>query len=196
MNTQKLQPGTGTIIFIIVSLAIVRIVFPNIEAATSGFTFLGAIALFGAAMFQNRFLSYLFPVAVIFLSDLLINKLAYKSNFFYSDWVYTYIAFILMAVAARLLLKKITVSKILVTAVATTAIHWVFLEVVYWLGGGMDVTTQKPLTKDLAGLVQSHIQALPFEWKTLAGTVVYSFVLFGIYALIRREKPRFAYAKK
>jgi hypothetical protein len=194
MNTQKLQPSFLLTALIILLFAGIRIAFPNFDKTAYGITSMGAIALFGGTMFRNKGLGIALPVMVLLLSDLVINKFIYHTVF-YEGWVWVYVAFALMALVGRLMTKKITIANIISSAIVTTLTHWVFTSVAYWFGGGVNVITKLPVTKDWKGLVAAHTQAIPFEWPLLAGTLIYSFIMFGVFYFVKKQKPAFAYAK-
>jgi hypothetical protein len=195
MNTKSLQPNIILVAAIIILFAVVRVLFPNMEAGTGGFTFLGAIAVFGGAMFKNRIIASLLPVGVIFLSDMLINRFGYKSEFFYTGWQYVYIAFLLMAIASSFIVRKVTFANIIISAIVTTAIHFVFTSVAYALGGGINVTTNIAMTGTWNDIITAHMQAVPFEKPLLYSTLLYSAAMFGVFYFVKKQKPTLAYVK-
>jgi hypothetical protein len=195
MNTKSLQPSFLLTALIVVLFAAVRVLFPNIEKGTGGFTFLGAIAVFGGAMFRNKLVAFALPVAIIFLSDLLINRFGYQSDFFYKGWQYVYIAFLLMAVASSFIVRKVTFANIVISSIVTTAIHFVFTSVAYALGGGLNITTNTVMTGTWNDIVTAHVQAIPFEKPLLYSTLLYSAAMFGVFYFVKKQNPSLAYAK-
>ncbi len=194
MNIKNLQPKAICVIAIILCFAIVRILFPNVERGVIGFSFLGAIAVFGGATFKNKYLAFLLPIAIIFCSDLFINRFTYENTMFYKGWQYTYIAFLAMSIISSFIVKNITITNVMLGAIVTTVIHWLITSVPYAFGG-LNITTNLPMTGSFQDIITAHIQAIPFEWPLLVGTIVYSAVMFGIYNYVQKNNPKLTLAK-
>jgi hypothetical protein len=196
MNTNKLKPNTIFIVALILIFAIFRVTFPGFKAEFTSYTPLGAIAIFGGSMLSNRFQSILIPVAIMFLSDVVINAIYYGgsvSGIFHDTWFAVYGAFALMAIASRYIMKKVTVANTLISAIVATLIHWIVTDTAVWALGYKSVA---PIyTQDFAGLVNCHIAAIPFEQNFLIGTLAYSAILFGVFYLVKQQKPSLALAK-
>jgi hypothetical protein len=193
MDTNKLQPKFFLVAAIILVFAAFRVFFPGFNSNIANYTPLGAIAIFGGAMFKNRMQSIFIPVAIMFISDLVINKMYYDFGFFYSGWVWTYVAFALMAIASRLIMKKVTLLSTVVSAVVATLIHWIVTDTAVWAIGCGNV---KPFySADFAGLVKCHIAAIPYEKNVLIGTLAYSAIMFGVFYFVQKKNPTLAYVK-
>ena len=65
---------------------------------------------------------------------------------------------------------------------------------VVWVFGGTDLRTMQPLIRDVNGLVQCYIQGFPFMRNFLAGTIVYSGIMFGAFEWLKLKKPTLALA--
>jgi hypothetical protein len=193
MNTKQLQPKFLLVATIVLVFAAFRVFFPGFNSEFANYTPIGAIAIFGGVMFSNRWQSILIPVAIMFISDLIINKLYYNFGFFYTGWVWTYVAFALMAVASRFIMKKTTLVNTVISIVVATLIHWIVTDTAVWAIGCGSATPF--YSKDFAGLVDCHIAAIPFELKFLAGTAAYTAVMFGVFFFAKKENRAFAFAK-
>ncbi len=196
MNTKSLKPSFFITTAIVVAFASLRIAFPNLTVLTGGFTSVGAIALFGGAMFSNKYLSAVLPVLVLLVSDIAINFMHYDANMssvMYSGWYFVYGSFVLMAIASRLIMKKITVASTAIATIVTTLIHWIVTDTALWASGFYSATPM--YTTNFLGLVNCHIAAIPFELKMLGGTVFYGALMFGAFELIKRQTPALAYVK-
>jgi hypothetical protein len=196
MNTKSLKPSFFVTASIVVVFASLRIAFPNLTALTGGFTSVGAIALFGGAMFSNKYLSAILPLLVLLVSDIAINFMHYDANMssvMYSGWIFVYGSFALMAIASRLIMKRVTVTNTIIAAIVTTLIHWIVTDTAVWGAGFYSVTPM--YTTNFAGLVDCHIKAIPFELRMLGGTLVYSALMFGIFEFIKKQTPALAYVK-
>jgi hypothetical protein len=156
------------------------------------FTPVGAIALFSGAMVRDRRLAFLFPVLVMFVTDLIIgfNKL--------SPLVYA--SFLLSVLIGRAVVgarfsasqsqpepsarsRKRAVPRI-AGAIFLGALQF-FLITNFGVWAFLD---SYPRTG--TGLAACYIAGLPLFWNTLAGDAVYATVLFGGFFLAERLAPR------
>lgn len=132
------------------------------------FTPVGAIALFSGAMVRDRRVAFLFPVLVMFTTDLIIgfNKL--------SPLVYA--SFLLSVLIGRFLNQKRNLPRIggatflgaLQFFLITNFGVWAFL-------------SSYPRTP--AGLAACYLAGVPLFWNTLAGDAVYVTLLFAGFLL-------------
>ena len=139
------------------------------------FTPIGAIALFSGAMVRDRRAALLFPVLVMFATDLIsgFNKL--------SPLVYA--SFLISVLIGRLLNQKRNLLRIggatflgaLQFFLITNFAVWAFL---------------KSYPRTGAGLVACYVAGVPLFWNTLAGDAVYTALLFGGFFLAERVAPR------
>lgn len=196
MNTQKLQPKFLLVTVIVLVFSLLRVLFPGFNSDLANYTPLGAIAIFGGAMFNNRIQSILIPVAIMFISDVIINAVYYDgtvNGLFHSTWFAVYGAFALIAIVSRIILKKVTFTNVILSAIVATLIHWIVTDTAVWLVGYNSPTSL--YTNDFAGLVNCHIAAIPFEKNFLIGTLAYSAVMFGVFYVVKMKKPTLAIAK-
>jgi hypothetical protein len=139
------------------------------------FTPVGAVALFSGAMVRDRRLAFLFPLLVMFATDLIIgfNKL--------SPLVYA--SFLFSVLIGRFLNQKRNLLRIggatflgaLQFFLITNFGVWAFLH-------------SHPRTG--AGLAACYLAGVPLFWNTLAGDVTYATLLFGGFFLAERLAPR------
>lgn len=179
-NNLKLQ--TGIIILMILLAALSRFL-PH----PPNFTPLGAIALFGAAYFSKKQLAFLIPLAAWWISDLALNNIVYAEyypSFSWAGYPAAYLCLGLIILLGFVFLKKVTALRVIGTATLAA--------VVFFLVTNFTSMLSSPLyTKDLNGLVQSYIAGLPFFRNTLAGNLIYSALLFGVYEwFVVRRKAR------
>lgn len=139
------------------------------------FTVIGAMALFGGACFENAAAAYLIPLAAMLLSDAVIG--------FHSGMPAVYLSFLLTTMLGRRLLTGRGAGKIAAVSFASAAMFYVITNFWVWAGGalGYPHTTQ--------GLLMCYTAAIPFFGNTLAGTMVYSAVLFGAAGVADRLIP-------
>lgn len=171
-------------IYILLVVAI-RVVSPLLGdfAIIANFTVLGAIALFGASYLKNNVMAYGFLFVTLFLSDILLNVVVYKSDsLLYGGWYWTYIAFFLMILAAKFIMKKVSVASFLGGTLAIVFIHWMVSDLGVWLGSAMYPQT-------LAGFWACLVAAIPFELRFLYGTLLYGAIMFGSFEYFTNKYP-------
>jgi hypothetical protein len=189
MPIQKINPRALVIIFFILVVAAFRVII-NMNGPLfplANFSPIGAMALFGGACFKSRSKSYLFPLLTLLASDVALSLLLlrpYESGFLYSGWYWVYTAFAVMVLAGRVVLKKINMKNIVIAIFTVIIIHWIVSDMGVWLQG----TTY---AKNAAGLWACLAAAIPFERNFLAGTIIYSGVLFGAFEWLQQKYPSF-----
>lgn len=134
----------------------------------ANFTALTAVALFGGALLPRR-LSIVVPLAAMIISDLFIGM--------HSLSLVVWASFALVAVLGGVLRNKQTPLRIALSSIAGSTLFFIITNFAVWAEGRMYVM-------NLAGLVQSYVNALPFYRNMLAGDLLYAGLLFGAYAAI------------
>lgn len=159
--------------------------------AIANFTPLGAMALFGGAQFTSRWKAYLLPLATLWLTDIILNRFLYfdKWVFFYDGFLWVYGTFALIVVFGQYFIRHISVKNVVVAAFAAALGHWLITDFGVWLGGGTNPATGLPYPKTLKGFWECLFMALPFLKNFLIGTLCYSAILFGGYALAQQRFP-------
>lgn len=176
MSGTKFNPSAVILIAIVVLVSIFRIVAPYSDnfKEIANFSAVGAIALFGGAYLNSNLKAFGLPLTVLLISDIFIGQTS-GYGFFYAGWYWTYIAFILMVMVSKILLKKINVKNMVAATIAVILIHWIVSDI-----SAMYIPGLYPPT--LAGFGACLIAAIPFELKFLYGTMIYSVVMFGFMA--------------
>ncbi|HVF36238.1 MAG TPA: DUF6580 family putative transport protein [Candidatus Saccharimonadia bacterium] len=128
-----------------------------------------ATALFAGAVFLDRRLALLVPIAAMLLSDFFLG--------FHGGMPVVYGCIALIAWFGRGLATKRSPLRIAAYGFAGAVFFFVATNLFVWLGSGM-----YPLSA--AGLVACFTLALPFFANQLAGVAFYSVVLFGALALL------------
>ncbi len=140
------------------------------------FTPVAAIALFGGACFRNRVLAFVVPLGAMLVSDMAIGFSAM------SPLVYACFA-VMVLVGMGTLRDRGGAMRIGLVAAGSATGFYLVTNFAVWLASGM-----YPLTG--AGLAASYVAGLPFyQYGTLPGTLVWSAVLFGSFALLQHHVP-------
>jgi len=169
-----MKPRAILLIAMIVGAAVLRLV-PH----PSNFTPIGALALFAGAQFDQKRWAFIVPLAAMFLSDLVIG--------FHSGMPVIYAAFAAIVCMGFLLKEKKTALRVTTASFAAATFFFIVSNFAVWVGEGL-----YPLT--FQGLVTCYVAAIPFFQNWLAGTLFYSAILFGGFALAERKLPFFAAA--
>lgn len=182
MKNQKINIRFGVLCLLILLAA-----FSRLLPHPSNFAPIGAMALFGAAYFSQRYLAFLIPIISMWLSDLVLNNVVYGQYFdhfvwFYQGFYFTYGAFILIGLMGFLLLKKVKIQTLLIGSLSASILFFLVSNFGVWFSGTM-------YPKDLNGLMACYTAAIPFFKNTLMGDLVYCGVLFGAFELAQARIP-------
>jgi hypothetical protein len=175
MTTKDNNTRNLFLIIMIIVAAIFRVLAVYIPSL-SNFTPVGAIALFGGVYFKEKWKGYAVVLATLFFTDILINYIRTSTiTFGYSISFWVYLSFALMVLVGSLI-KKVNILNILLASTAPVLIHWLLTD----LPGDLYPHT-------LAGYGESLVAAIPFEYKLIYGTVVFSAILFGGFELAKSK---------
>lgn len=167
---------TTTLISIILLTALSRLAphWPN-------FTPVAALALFGAAHFDRRWLGLVVPVAAMLLSDALIG--------FHGTMTAVYVSFALTWLIGLALLRgKATLGRVVTASLLSSVLFFLITNFAVWYGSTFyPQTPQGLLACYTAGLAFYNGQS--FFLNGLLGDLFFSGVLFGSYALLQRKFP-------
>lgn len=164
---------TGLIAFAVLFRLLVHF---NPGVLPYNFTPVAAMALFGGAMFRHRALAFLMPLLAMFLSDLFIGIHTM------SPLVYGCFAAMVL-VGMGVLRGRHGPWRVLLTAAGSATGFFLITNFAVWLGSGM-------YPPSFSGLITCYVAGLPFyTWGSLPGTLLWSGVLFGGFALLTRRFP-------
>lgn len=187
MSTKKTDTRLIILIAFIIVVGILRVVNSIEFYAWSNFTPIGAMAIFGGAYFTPRWKAFAFPLLTLFVGDLTIYALLSGGGFHGRPLIY--LAFALIVLIGMLIIRKVTVKKIAAASLTSTISFWLIADFAVWMGGGIDIRTQLPLTRDLSGLLQCYWQGFPYMINFLLGTLFYSAIMFGGFEWIKKQYP-------
>lgn len=185
------NPRTSVLAVMILLAGIWRFVIATpVMTPFSNFTPIGAMALFGGCYFKDKWKAFLLPLLTLWLSDLIIDSLVYYHSltWFYEGWYWTYGTFALMVVIG-MFIKKVNIKSIILVSIIATLAHWIITDFGVWVEHGLDITTGKPYTYDLAGLWKCLYLALPYEKNLIIGNLVFGGILFGAFEWAQKKFP-------
>jgi hypothetical protein len=182
--SDKLKFRSGVLVLMVFIAAFSRLI-PH----PPNFTPIGGMALFGAAYFSRKYLSFLVPLAAMWVSDLFYNNVIlpaqlpeYYTGFQWFGNLWVYAGFALIVLIGFKLLKKVKPSNIAIAALSGAVVFYLITNLGAW--------AMSPIyTKDLTGLIACYAAAIPFFGNSLLGIMVYSTVLFGVFEWAKQRVP-------
>ena len=147
------------------------------------FTPIGAMALFGGFAFNNRKYAFLFPLAAMIISDILLEFLFGWG--FHSTTPFVYGSFVLITFIG-MFLKRLPSDyglfvSVSVAPMLSSILFFIVSNFGVWITGGYSYTLQ--------GLANCYVMAIPFFYGTFLGDIFYSIILFGSYAILKWRMP-------
>lgn len=140
---------------------------------------IGAMALFGGAMFARGRLALAVPLAAMIVSDLILAAVFYGTSVF-ASMPFVYAGFAIYVGLGRLVRRRVTPLRIGAATLTGSVAFFLITNFGSWLRG-----LWYPMT--LEGLVACYTAAIPFFRHTLASDVLYTAILFGGFALAQRH---------
>lgn len=171
----KITPRFWFLTFLVFVAAAVRLI-PH----PPNFAPIAAIALFGGAYFNKKSFAFAVPLAAMFLTDAIIG-------FHSSMWI-VYVSFAVIVLIGMVLLKKVSVKNVIASSVTASLSFFIITNFGVWAFGTM-------YPKNIAGLIECYIAAIPFIQNTLIGDLFYSGIMFGIYEFAKSKIPVLSEAK-
>ncbi len=172
-----LTPRFWTLVAITLAVTMTRVI-PH----PWNFTPVGAMCLFAGAYFARRWAALLVPLSALFLSDLILAATQYNfASLAYMPPVYVTFALI-VGLGGMLLRGRTTVLSVGAACVFAALLHFAVTNLAVWVF--QDIYPRTP-----AGLAACYVAALPFLKNMLAGTLIFSAILFGGFAWAQRQFP-------
>ena len=163
--------------FLVVAVLIVLAAASRLLPHWPNFGPVGAMALFGAAVFARKWMALLVPFTALYLSDLALNNLLYSEYYegFYwgfNGWVYA--GFLLTVLLGFGLLRNRDFSWLRVggATVAGTLVFFLVTNFGVWAGSSL-------YPQNATGLIAAYAAGLPFLLNSAAGNIFFAGLLFG-----------------
>lgn len=147
-----------------------------------------AVALFGGAYFARRATAMWVPLLAMLVSDIalgVINGGLYSEYFLSAGFVLVYACIALSTALGFGLRGRVTAGRVGAYSLLGAILFFIVTNFGTWLGSPMYPQT-------LAGLGAAYVAGIPFFQNTLLGTLFYSTVMFGSFALLRHRHPSLA----
>ncbi len=138
---------------------------------------LGGSCLFAGSKISG-FWAYLLPLVVMMATDPFVGGYTWGSPVIYA-------CFLVNVWIGRRMLRNVTPIRVGAAAFLCSLQFFVLTNFALWATGAL---RHDPFySADFAGLVTCYTLAIPFWGRTLAGDLVFSGALFGLYELISRR---------
>ena len=171
-NKTRFFTITGIVIFAVLLGVTLRL----IPDRPMNFTPIAAMALFGGAMFTNKKLGIIIPLAALFISDLFFG--------FHSTMWAVYGSFIAIGLIGIKLSGNASTKNIVLGSLAGSGLFFIVTNFAVWLTGFYPM--------NVAGLMECYTMAIPFFRNTILGDLFFNGVLFGAFAVAKRYSSRLA----
>jgi hypothetical protein len=144
---------------------------------------LGASCLFAGSRIGG-YLSYLLPLVVMLATDPIVGHAGGAHSGYSSTSLVIYAAFMINVWIGRRLVRTVTATRVGVAAFLCSLQFFVLTNFAVWF---LSAGAERLYARNLGGLMECYIGALPFWGRTLAGDLLFSGAIFGIYALLSRH---------
>jgi hypothetical protein len=152
------------------------------------FTPVESMALFAGAYFVDRRVALLVPLVAMLLSDLALGLLhggLYFEHLASVSSLAVYACVALGSIVGLMMRGKVSGTRVLASSLMAAVIFFLVTNFAVWL----TATSLPGHSACATGLLPCYVAAIPFFKWTLLGTLFYSMVLFGGYALMQRRWP-------
>lgn len=166
--------------FWVITLLILAAAFVRLIPHPPNFAPIAAMALFSGAYFNKKSFAFAVPLAAMFLTDAIIG-------FHSSIWI-VYLSFALIVLIGMFMLKNVSIKNVVLASVTASISFFIITNFGVWAFGTM-------YPKNIAGLIECYIAAVPFIQNTLLGDLFYSGIMFGVLEFAKSKFPVISEAK-
>ena len=169
-----MKPRLALLVGMIFTAAAVRLLphLPNFEP-------IAALALFGGAHLEDKRWAFIVPLGAMLLSDAFIG--------FHGQMPVVYGTFACIVCMGLFLSQRQTAVSVTGAALLASTFFFVVTNLGVWAFDSL-----YPMTVE--GLAACYVAAIPFFGYSVAGTLFYTAILFGGFALAQRKMPSLASA--
>lgn len=154
---------------------------PNVAPIT-------AIALFGGAYLNRKWLVFLVPFVALYASDFVLNNTVLRSWYpdvegtvFWSQYMTgTFLAFGLIICLGLFFLKKVSAIKVVGISLISSLVFFLATNFFVWLGS-------PAYPQSLSGLLACYGAGIPFFRPTILGDLLFTGALFGVMELVSNK---------
>jgi hypothetical protein len=144
----------------------------------------GASCLFAGSRI-NGFLSYLLPLVVMIATDPIVGAAGGAHSGYSSTSLVVYACFMINVWIGRRFVRDVTAVRVGGAAFLCSLQFFLLTNLAVWFRSAEG--TRHLYARSVSGLLECYAAALPFWGRTLAGDLLFSAALFGIYVLLARR---------
>jgi len=178
MSTQDHKLNSSFTYLVILAALIALGVAGRLLPHPPNFTPMAAIALFAGFIFVKRYMSIVAVVATMLLTDYFAFGYLSPDWFASKSMMVVYMALLFPIVFRCFLQKKLGVMRIAGAALASSTVFFIATNFAVWAFSPM-------YEKTFAGLALCYTMAIPFFQNTIAGDMMWSGIVFGVYFALR-----------
>jgi len=142
------------------------------------FTPIIAVAILSGYLFKNLNLSFLVLLGVMLISDLFIG--------FYENVIFVYFSLLLITYIFHKISEKINFKNLFIFGFAGSLIFFIISNFGVWLLGSPGIN-DIAYDKNLSGLIECYILAIPFFGNTLFSTIFFTYLAFLANKLAKKS---------
>ena len=150
---------------IILSLIVLFVALARLIPHPPNFTPIIAMGLFGGAYFKNYKLALLIPIMGMLISDFFIG--------FHSMMLWIYAPLVIVTFIGVWIKDKINTINLISSILLGSILFFIISNFGVWFIGGYE--------KNIQGIINCYIMAIPFFHNTLIGSFFYGAIMFGGY---------------
>lgn len=139
------------------------------------FSPVGSIFLMSPTVLRGKIWSLIISFIPLMISDILINKIIYKSeNLIYEGFIWVYLSYLMIWIFSLTIGKNYN---LIFKSFYCSVIFFLTTNTFSWYNNPFYL-------QDMTGLMSSYLAGLPFYWNTLAGFIFYSLLIKYINKII------------
>ena len=146
--------------------------FSRLMPHPPNFTPIIAVAIMSSYFFKNIYLSFATLLVSMLLADAFIG--------FYSNMLFVYLSLLLIVFIFHRISEKMNFKNLFICGFIASLIFFIISNFGVWVLGSPGVL-DVPYEKNLNGLVECYILAIPFFGNTFLSTLVFSYPAIFIY---------------
>jgi hypothetical protein len=152
------------------SLLVLVTALSRILPHPANFTPIAAMALAGSVYLDKRF-ALVVPLAALIISDIFIG--------FHDTIIFVYGSFLIIGLVGLWLKSHKKPFLIFAATLLSSILFFMITNLGVWItGGGLSYP------KTLEGLIECYTMAIPFFRNTIAGDLIYTTILFGLFEFV------------
>ncbi len=154
------------------TMLIMILVFSRLIPHPPNFTPIISVAILCGIIFETLLISVIVLIGSMFISDLIIGL--------HSGIMHIYICLIFISYLFFKFSKKINYKNLIFYSFLGSIIFFLYSNFIVWISSGL-------YSKDLKGILECYILAIPFFSNTLFSTIFYSYITFIAINFIKND---------